>query len=40
MASSELFYEQYVVVHVLNAPGTRGNVTITKMDMIKTKSMK
>lgn len=40
MASSELFYEQYVVVHVLNAPGTRGNVTITKLDMIKTDDMK
>ena len=39
MASSELFYEQYVVVHVLNAPGTRGNVTITKMDMITKKAM-
>ncbi|OJF77301.1 MAG: hypothetical protein BKP49_02200 [Treponema sp. CETP13] len=27
-------------VHVLNAPGTRGNVTITKLDMIKTNHMK
>jgi nicotinamidase-related amidase len=39
MASSDLFYEQYVVVHVLNAPGTKGNVIITKMNMIKTKAM-
>jgi nicotinamidase-related amidase len=39
MASSEPFYEQYVIVHVLNAPGTIGNVTVTKMDMITKKGM-
>jgi nicotinamidase-related amidase len=39
MASSEPFYEQYVVVHVLNAPGTRGNVAVTSVYMLSKKTM-
>ena len=35
--SSELYAEQYVVWHALNAPATRGNVTVTQSDMISAK---
>lgn len=34
MASSEPYAEQYVAWHLLNAPAVRGNVTLTRMDMI------
>ena len=34
MSSSELYAEQYVAWHMLNAPATRGNVIVTKSDMI------
>jgi nicotinamidase-related amidase len=34
MPSSEIYAEQYVVWHLLNAPGTKGNVTVTRSDMI------
>lgn len=30
LSSSELYAEQYVCWHLLNAPGTRGKVTLTK----------
>jgi len=33
-ASSELYAEQYVAWHLMNAPGVRGNVTLTRIDMI------
>lgn len=34
ISSSELYAEQYVVWHMLNAPATKGNVVVTKSDMI------
>lgn len=34
ISSSVLFAEQYTVWHMLNAPGTKGKVTVTKFDMI------
>ena len=34
LSSSELYAEQYVCWHLLNAPGTRGKVTLTKMALI------
>ncbi len=34
MPSSELYAEQYVVWHALHAPGTKGNVTVTKINLI------
>jgi nicotinamidase-related amidase len=33
-ASSDLFAEQYVAWHLMNAPGVRGNVVLTRTDMI------
>jgi nicotinamidase-related amidase len=33
-ASSDPYAEQYVAWHLLNAPGVRGNVTLTRSDMI------
>jgi nicotinamidase-related amidase len=33
-ASSDPYAEQYVAWHLLNAPGVRGNVTLTRIDMI------
>jgi nicotinamidase-related amidase len=33
-ASSEPYAEQYVAWHLMNAPGVRGNVTLTRTDMI------
>ena len=33
-ASSSLYAEQYVAFHLMNAPGVRGNVTLTRTDMI------
>ncbi len=33
-ASSTLYAEQYVAWHLLNAPGVRGNVTLTRTDLI------
>jgi nicotinamidase-related amidase len=33
-ASSSLYAEQYVAWHLLNAPGVRGNVVLTRTDMI------
>jgi len=33
-ASSSLYAEQYVAWHLLNAPGVRGNVTLTRCDAI------
>ena len=35
--SSELYAEQYVVWHALNAPATKGNVTVTRGDLISVK---
>jgi nicotinamidase-related amidase len=37
MPSSELYAEQYVVWHALNAPATKGNVTVTRSDLISVK---
>ena len=37
MPSSELYAEQYVVWHALNAPATKGKVTVTRSDMISAK---
>lgn len=34
LSSSELYAEQYVCWHLLNAPGTRGKVTLTKVALI------
>jgi len=34
LSSSELYAEQYVCWHLLNAPGTRGKVTLTKAALI------
>lgn len=33
-ASSSLYAEQYVAWHLLNAPGVRGNVALTRCDLI------
>lgn len=33
-ASSSLYAEQYVAWHLLNAPGVRGNVSLTRCDLI------
>jgi nicotinamidase-related amidase len=33
-ASGELYAEQYVAWHLMNAPGVRGNVTLTRSDLI------
>ena len=33
-ASSEPYAEQYVAWHLMNAPGVRGNVTLTRTDLI------
>jgi nicotinamidase-related amidase len=33
-ASSDLYAEQYVAWHLLNAPGVRGNVILTRSDLI------
>lgn len=33
-ASSELYAEQYVAWHLLNAPAVRGNVTLTRTDLV------
>jgi len=33
-ASTELYAEQYVAWHLLNAPAVRGNVSLTKIDLI------
>lgn len=35
MSSSDLYPEQYVCWHLLNAPGTRDKVTLTKIGMIE-----
>ncbi len=37
MPSSTLYAEQYVVWHVLNAPGAKGNVTVTRSGLISLK---
>lgn len=37
MASSELYAEQYIVWHALNAPATKGNVTVTISSLISVK---
>ena len=34
MSAGELYAEQYTAWHLLNAPGTRRNTTLTKFDMI------
>jgi nicotinamidase-related amidase len=33
-ASSDLYAEQYVAWHLMNAPGVRGNVVLTRIDLI------
>jgi nicotinamidase-related amidase len=33
-ASSSMYAEQYVAWHLMNAPGVRGNVSLTRTDMI------
>jgi hypothetical protein len=33
-ASSEPYAEQYVARHLLNAPALRGNVVLTRSDLI------
>jgi nicotinamidase-related amidase len=33
-ASSDLYAEQYVAWHLMNAPGVRGNVVLTRTDLI------
>jgi nicotinamidase-related amidase len=33
-ASSDLYAEQYVAWHLMNAPGVRGNVILTRCDLI------
>jgi nicotinamidase-related amidase len=33
-ASSSLYAEQYVAWHLMNAPGVRGNVTLSRTDLI------
>jgi hypothetical protein len=35
MSSSSLYAEQYVCWHLLNAPGSRRQTTLTKIDMIE-----
>lgn len=35
ISATEPYAEQYTVWHLVNAPGTRRNVTITKCDMIR-----
>ena len=35
MSSTELYAEQYVAWHMVNAPGVSQKTTLTKIDMIK-----
>jgi len=35
MSSASLYAEQYVAWHLLNSPGARGRVTLTRLDMIR-----